>query len=320
MGQFKDYYEILGVKPDDSQQAIKVSHRDKVIIFHPDRFMNAPESARRLAEEELKKVNDAFDILKDPIKKQKYDEEYCKSKGLDQTSKDTVIEPPKPVVDKSYILFDNVMPGDIKTDYFILSNIGGDYRNVDISVQSPNSWLKITSLNSLDPTQTDELPLRVEIEAKADEWGSNYIEYIIVRLDDEEIKVIIALDTIFESSENKIIAGNNVLEWKYAKLMLWVGSIGAALGLIITIIASFNISKWSTNIGWSIALIIIFSLFVLFLGSSIIMNPSRFVSSNGQVGAVFVMIVGGLILLGGIIFVIIGWIIFNILGAALEKK
>jgi len=320
MAQFKDYYEVLGKASDTTQEEIKKVYRKLVKDYHPDKFMNAPKWVQDTATKKLKEINEAYDILKDPIKRKKYDEQYYEFKGSDQDSKKTVIEKPKPVVDKSYILFNDVAPGEVKTDYFILNNIGGDYKNIDISVQGQDSWLKITGLNSLNNNQTDELPLRVEIEAKADEWDSNYIEYIIVKLDDEEIKVIIALDTIFESPEKKIIPENNVLEWKYAKLLLWVGSIGAAIGLIITIIASFNISKWSADIGWSIALIIIFSLFVLFLGSSIIMNPSRFVSSNGQVGAVFVMIVGGIMVIGGIFFVIIGWIVFHMLVAALEKK
>lgn len=51
----EDYYKILGVGPDASQEEIKEAYRGKVFIFHFDRLAGAPESARRRAEEELKK-------------------------------------------------------------------------------------------------------------------------------------------------------------------------------------------------------------------------------------------------------------------------
>lgn len=52
---WEDYYKILGVGPDASQEEIKEAYRDKVFIFHSGRLAGAPESARRCAEEELKK-------------------------------------------------------------------------------------------------------------------------------------------------------------------------------------------------------------------------------------------------------------------------
>ncbi|MCL5069609.1 MAG: hypothetical protein M1308_01720, partial [Actinobacteria bacterium] len=81
------------------------------------------------------------------------------------------------------------------TDFFVLRNSSGDYENIDISVQTPNSWLKIIGLNSLNPNQADELPLRIELEASAEEWGRNYTEYIVVKLDEEEIRIKVELNT-----------------------------------------------------------------------------------------------------------------------------
>jgi len=68
----EDYYRILGVDPESSQEQIKEAYRDKAFIFHSDRLIGAPESAQRRAEEELKKVNLAYSILRDPKKRQKY--------------------------------------------------------------------------------------------------------------------------------------------------------------------------------------------------------------------------------------------------------
>jgi curved DNA-binding protein CbpA len=181
MAQFKDYYKILGVPSDAKLEEIKGAFKHLCSSFYDE----YPENFNEIIE--------AYHILKDPIKRKKYD-------------KDTVIEKPKPAVDKIYILFDKVTPGEVKKDSFMLSNIGGDYKDIYVCTQNPNSWLKIVGANSLDPNQSDELPLKVVIEASVDEWGRNYIEYIIVRLDDEEIRVKAELNTkeVFEELENEI--------------------------------------------------------------------------------------------------------------------
>jgi len=80
---WEDYYEILGVDPDASQEEIKKAYRDKTFIFHSDRLMEAPESAQRRAEEEFKKANRAYSVLKDPEKRNLYHLEWINKKGKD---------------------------------------------------------------------------------------------------------------------------------------------------------------------------------------------------------------------------------------------
>lgn len=78
MTDWEDYYEILGVTPDSSDQEIKEAYRYKVNILHPDRLVNVPEFARRRAEQDLKKVNRAYDVLKDPQRKREYYWEWAR--------------------------------------------------------------------------------------------------------------------------------------------------------------------------------------------------------------------------------------------------
>jgi curved DNA-binding protein CbpA len=179
MAQFIDYYKILQVDPSAEPDIIEAAYIRLSKLYHPD--VNKDPGA----EEKYKEITEAYFVLKDPNNRSKYDIIY----------KNFYKPRPKPEVDKSYILFDNVAPGETKTGSFVLRNSGGDYENIDVSVQSPNSWLKITGLNSLNPNQLDELPLRIEIEASADEWDSNYIEYIIVKFDDEEVRIKVELNT-----------------------------------------------------------------------------------------------------------------------------
>ncbi len=72
MTKFEDYYEILGVSPDASAASLKEAYRYKANILHPDRLMGVAESIRDRAEEDLKRVNKAYDVLKSPGKRQEY--------------------------------------------------------------------------------------------------------------------------------------------------------------------------------------------------------------------------------------------------------
>ncbi len=63
----KDYYEILGVAKDATEADIKKAFRRKARETHPD--INGHENA----EEEFKLVNEAYDVLSDPQKREMFD-------------------------------------------------------------------------------------------------------------------------------------------------------------------------------------------------------------------------------------------------------
>lgn len=65
-----NYYQILGVSPDASDETIRNRYRFLVKVYHPDRFPD-PESARQ-AEEEMKKINEAYKVLSNPEKRKAY--------------------------------------------------------------------------------------------------------------------------------------------------------------------------------------------------------------------------------------------------------
>ncbi len=66
--EYKDYYRILGVNRNASQEEIKRAYRRLARQFHPD--VNPGDKA---AEERFKEINEAYQVLSDPQKRRQYD-------------------------------------------------------------------------------------------------------------------------------------------------------------------------------------------------------------------------------------------------------
>jgi len=69
MAEKRDYYEVLGVEKNASAEEIKKAYRKKAIQYHPDKNPGDKE-----AEEKFKEAAEAYDVLSDPQKRQRYDQ------------------------------------------------------------------------------------------------------------------------------------------------------------------------------------------------------------------------------------------------------
>lgn len=70
MAAKSDYYDILGINKSASANDIKAAYRKKAIEWHPDKHKDNKEEA----EQKFKEINEAYQILSDPQKRQAYDQ------------------------------------------------------------------------------------------------------------------------------------------------------------------------------------------------------------------------------------------------------
>ena len=78
MKRYKDYYEILEIDKDSTQEEIKLAYRKLAKKYHPDLNKNDPK-----AKEKFIMLKKAYDTLKDPLKRKIYDQAGYNPNNLD---------------------------------------------------------------------------------------------------------------------------------------------------------------------------------------------------------------------------------------------
>ena len=69
MSEKKDYYELLGVNRNASEEEVKKAYRKLALKYHPDR-----NPGDKLAEDKFKEVSEAYQVLSDAQKRAQYDQ------------------------------------------------------------------------------------------------------------------------------------------------------------------------------------------------------------------------------------------------------
>jgi predicted Zn-dependent protease with MMP-like domain/curved DNA-binding protein CbpA len=68
-----DYYGVLGVAPDASDEEIRTTFRRLAMLWHPDHYTNAPKALRERAERRMRALIRAHSVLSNPARRRQYD-------------------------------------------------------------------------------------------------------------------------------------------------------------------------------------------------------------------------------------------------------
>ena len=197
--KWQDYYAILGISnPKADAKWIKEAYIYKQEVLHPDRVRDKAQYIRDKALEEIKEVNNAYRVLRDPKKRAEYDADWLMNHQAGNTdaswsqnanpgrSKTHSAPRPKPEAKPANIRFINVAPGELRTTTFEIRNTGGPISS-NVRVIDPKTWIKI--VGCFAASASDTFPLTIEIEATGMERGKTYRESIVIDLGGEETRV-----------------------------------------------------------------------------------------------------------------------------------
>lgn len=189
---WKDYYEILGVSREAGSDEIKRTYREQSFILHPDRLQGAPEGARRRAEAEFKRVNEAYEVLGDPELREEYNRDYKlrseKSGGNIAYSRSLSVRPREVSVSITG-------PGEPARIRFTLDAVGFEGSGSSLRLQPDQPWVAVleVSADSLDAGRTFPLKVMVELETLGLEFGKTYEAGLYVFVEDAVARVGVTL-------------------------------------------------------------------------------------------------------------------------------
>ncbi|MCX6725833.1 MAG: J domain-containing protein [Candidatus Shapirobacteria bacterium] len=341
----KNYYDILGVPQDAPLSEIKKIYRKLVKVWHPDRFTDIDE--KQFAEEKLKEINEVYRILSDENDREKYDK---KLKEQYKKEQEATIKKPKLIVSTNVLDFDKVEQSKTVSQTFWIDNQGGPGKNLSIKFIPENSedFFKLKIIPK-SKEAGKEFPIKFEVILNSHDLspGKSYSWGIIISLDNETAEVIVLVRNVFRKPapakpvspkpypKTPIISPtitppivskkNNVLEWSYARLLLWFSAIGSPIILFIT--GAFSVDTGFKSI---FILIIILAASATILGIYILAATRNlkylkgFADPGGQAMGISTMVIGGILTIAVIIAVAIAaaimWLIFQLIISALESK
>jgi hypothetical protein len=181
---------VLQVHHEAQKDVIEAAYRKLAAKYHPDVNKDPGATVK------MRQINEARDILTDSLQRADYDVQWrafqasgtrSSGGGGSRASSGGAAVLPRPVADPRVLTVDssNGIPGRAS---FTLSNAGGPYGRIGLLVpDGDSSWLQVLSYKSL--TASDELPMKVTVEARPVDGRRTRVSRVLASLDGETAEV-----------------------------------------------------------------------------------------------------------------------------------
>jgi curved DNA-binding protein CbpA len=164
-----DCYDALGVDHEASQDLIHATYIKLVKIYHPDPLSNASARDRAAAQEKLKRINEAYEILKDPVRRQNYDD-WSRQKR----------QPPRPRVTPDELDFGTLDPDQSRTIRLTLENDGGPVTGeINFSMSRDPSYFRV----GVNPSSGFPILVDVTFDRSTAGGSGDFADSLTVTLD-----------------------------------------------------------------------------------------------------------------------------------------
>ena len=175
-----NYFDILEVGPAANPEEIRKAYLNKARRHHPDALRGAAADDATASGEKMKAINLAYEVLRDAEKRRAY-----------QKSLGGAYMAPAPVVESVGLNISDATPGVTYAGYLVVRNQGGRYAKLKITPSA--AWIKVTSLRPL--TVDKQLPLRVDVDMRVDQWSCTFRESLTVSLDEASTTASVFVQT-----------------------------------------------------------------------------------------------------------------------------
>jgi len=187
--RWKDYYQLLGVRPDADQDTIRRMFRRLSQIYHPDVAGGAAVDPDR-----MKELNEAREVLSDSERRSKYDQFYRSRDTNGSSSAGAATEnsndweesdwqstwdsPPIPNLIPENVDWGTISPQEIRSATFMPENLGGPASRYELTYYPNEPWLSVTMQGDNFPC-----PVYVGVNPSLLQPGRRYTAEVMLTLD-----------------------------------------------------------------------------------------------------------------------------------------
>jgi WD40 repeat protein len=192
-----NYYQVLGVPNNASDEQIRKIYRKLAQIYHPDTTVLDQEHAH----EKFREINEAYEVLSDSEKREKHDRtlnirtlDKPRSSSASYPSSPPPQGPPEPVLSTKKIDFGSLSVGRKCNKKFRVDNIGGPVTKMTLVKSEENGWFTVVEMKPFSNVRQYPMEIEVMVDTQYLTAGRKYDGWVEIDFDGEKARTDLVLE------------------------------------------------------------------------------------------------------------------------------